>query len=276
MKNDINDIIELLFQVKGIDISIYEDFSLIKALDKRLLITKNGSYNSYLKYLKANKTEIDIFLDSLFITFSEFFRNPLTFCVLEQNVLPSIIENKKTRKAKEIRIWSAACAMGQEAYSLAIICNDLMENTNIKYSCRIFATDISSTELSKANEGVYQIASLNKVSFKRIQKYFTQKGECYVINPELKKYINFSFFDLLSNKGDSPPSSIYGNFDIVFCSNVLFYYKPEYQIRILDKLSKNLSNGGYLVTGEAEREIVRKNDFHEIFINSSVFQKNKH
>jgi len=276
MNKGINDIIALLLQIRGTNISIYDEDFLIKSLDKRLIATSNDSYINYFEYLKEHKDESGILLDSMLIAFSEFFRNPLTFAVLEQNILPSVIDNKITRNEKDLRIWSAACAAGQEAYSLAIVLEELLENLNKKLTCRIFATDINEEELSDAQKGIYQMASINKVSYKRIQKYFTQKDDRYIIDPKLRKYINFSAFNLLSEHGESPPESIYGDFDIIFCSNVLFYYKPEVQIRILERLSNNLKQGGYLITGEVERKIVKGNKFCEVYANSSIFQKVKY
>jgi len=276
MNKGINDIIALLLQTEGTNISIYDEDFLIKSLDKRLITTGNDSYINYFEYLKEHKKESGILLDSMLIAFSEFFRNPLTFAVLEQNILPAVIEKKKTRSEHEIRIWSAACAAGQEAYSLAIVLDELMENLNKNLTCRIFATDIDETELSNAQKGIYQMTSINKVPYKRIQKYFTQKGDNYIIAPRLRKYIDFSAFNLLSQHGESPPASIYGDFDIIFCSNVLFYYKPEVQVRILERLSNNLIPGGYLITGEVERKIVKGNKFCEVYANSSIFQKVKY
>lgn len=275
MNKGINDIIALLLETRGANISIYDEDFLIKSLNKRLIATGNDSYINYFDYLKEHKDESGKLLDSMLIGFSEFFRNPLTFAVLEQNILPSVIEKKMARKENDIRIWSAACAAGQEAYSLAIVLEELMENLNKNLTCRIFATDINEAELSDAQKGIYQMSSINKVSYKRIQKYFTPKDDHYIIDPKLRKYINFSAFNLLSQHGESPPESIYGDFDVIFCSNVLFYYKPEVQIRILERLSNNLIPGGYLITGEVERKIVIGNKFFEVYANSSIFQKVK-
>jgi chemotaxis protein methyltransferase CheR len=275
MKNEIKDIAAFVFQTYRTDISIYEDDFLIKSLDKRLISTRKYSYNEYLEYLKVTKSETDLFLDSLHVAFSEFFRNPLTFSVIEQILLPSIIEKKKSRKEKDIRIWSAACAAGQEAYSLAIIFDEAMENSKIDIACRIFATDINQVELSNARKGIYQAVSIGKVCLRRLQKYFVQQFDNYIISPGLRHYIDFSVFDFITQQGDSPPSSVYGNFDIIFCSNVLFYYKPEVRLRILEKLSNSLAPGGCLITSETERDIVKGADFRELFINSAIFQKIK-
>jgi len=275
MKNEIKNIADLLLHTFGTDISIHEEEFLNKSIQKRLSATGNFSLDEYYQYLKDNSNEMETFFDSLHISFSEFFRNPLTFSVLEQLILPILVERIKSGKQKELRIWSAACAAGQEAFSFAILFDELLESTKANLSCHIFATDINAVELLHAAKGVYPATALNKVTLNRVQKYFTLNGDSYTIAPELRKYIDCSIFNLLTDKGDSPSASIYGNFDVVFCSNILFYYKPQFQERILEKISKNIVSGGYLITGETEREIVKKSNFREVFPNSAIFQKIK-
>ncbi|HET6556738.1 MAG TPA: CheR family methyltransferase, partial [Prolixibacteraceae bacterium] len=169
--------------------------------------------------------------------------------------------------------WSAACASGQEAYSMAIIFDEMADGIKEAVDCHIFATDINPDELDKARRGVYQTASVNKVSLKRFKSYFTQQGEQYTVSPHLGNYIDFSVFDLLSGQYNCPPASIYGSFDLIFCTNLLFYYKPSYQQRILQKAGKCLAPGGYLITGETEGGIAKENNYQEVFINSGIFQK---
>lgn len=273
MNNDLRNITEFLIQSHGYNISVFEDSFLLKSLEKRVDITGNRSISNYLEYLKTNKDEADVLVESLNINYSEFFRNPLTFAYIEQVILPTFFEKKRKNKENDIRIWSAACASGQEAYSIAILCDEIKQNIKTNIACRIFATDINNEEISNAQMGVYPATALNKVTLYRIQTCFIQSGEYYSIIPRIKKYVDFSIFDLLENKGGSPPASIYGNFDLVFCSNLLFYYKPDYRIRILEKIGNSISIGGYLISGETEREILKDNNFREVFVNSAIFQK---
>ena len=204
---------------------------------------------------------------------ANFSENPLTFAYLEQIILPSLLEKKKIKKENQIRIWSAACASGQEAYSTAILCDELIEAKKVDINYLIFATDVDPKVLEQAERGHYQPATLGKVTLKRIQTYFIRKGENYSIAPSIMSYVDFSIFDLLSGAGTCPPASIYGNFDLIFCSNLLFYYKPEYRIRMLEKIGNSLSSGGYLITSETEREIIKGNSYREVFVNSAIFQK---
>jgi len=231
------------------------------------------SDDEYMNYLEVNEAEANLLVDQLTNSYSEFFRNPLTFAYLEQVILPQLIEAKKARNEKEIRIWTCACASGQEAYSLAILGDELAKSYCADITFRIFATDVSSKELSNAQKGVYSPATMGNVALKRIQTYFTREGETYAVDARLKEYIDFSVFDLLSNQQSCPPASVYGNFDMVFCSNLLFYYKPEYQASILEKAGNCLEKGGYLVTSETERDRINEKHYRKVFLNSAIFQK---
>lgn len=243
-----------------------------KSLYKRISAT-GRTLNDYSDYLKENQIEGNEFINSLQITFSEFFRNPLTFACLEQIVLPTLVAKKATNKDKELRIWSSACAEGQEPYSLAILWDEMNQITKTKIFFRIFATDINREALNRAKAGLYNRTTLKKVTLERIQAYFQPQGDQYIINPNLNEYINFSFFNLLTEECTCPPESIFGNFDIVLCSNVLFYFKPEFRYLIIEKLGYCLAPGGYLISSETERELLITNNYKEVFPNSAIFQK---
>ena len=255
------------------NISVYSDSFLQNSINYRKRSLEIENEEEYFNYLMVNEAEADLLIDKLTNSYSEFFRNPLTFAYLEKIILPQLIERKKARNEKEIRIWSCACASGQEVYSLAILADELMKSYCADITFRIFATDISAKELLNAKNGVYNQVTLENVTLKRIQTYFTKEGEAYIVDARLKEYIDFSEFDLLSNQECCPPASVYGNFDLVFCSNLLFYYKSEYQEFILNKAGNCLAQGGYLVTSETERDIVKEKYYREVFNNSAIFQK---
>ena len=274
MNEDLNDFIQLMHQTFGRDISIYEESFLMKSIEKRLVATGVKTVAAYGKSLVENDPEAEVLFHSLNITYSEFFRNPLTFALLEQLILPTLIEQKEKIGQKEIRIWSAACAAGEEAYSLAIVLDELITARGEAVSFRIFATDISETNLASARRGVYCSTAVQKVPLRHIHLSFTRQGECYSVLPRLKERIDFSSYDLLDEHSVCPPISIYGDFDLVLASNLLFYYKPEIRRILVNKIKGSLAAGGYLVTGEAERAIVEIiGGFRVIVAPSTVFQK---
>lgn len=271
---DENDSIICLIQEKyGFDISRFERSFLNSTIQTQVSTSGCVTIEDYQLKLQNQPLDYADLLCQLTNSYSEFFRNGLTFSYLEQIVLPGLVENAKSRNEKEIRIWSAACASGQEAYSLAILCDELAASRKPAPRFRIFATDINPEVLLLAQHGVFQPVSLDSVSLGRVQTYFTEQGNTYAISPKIKKQVDFSEFDLLSEQDSCPPASIYGNFDVIFCANLLFYYEPEYRQIILRKVKHCLNPGGYLITGESERDIVKAGGFFEVFKHTAIFQR---
>lgn len=257
-----------------LDISMFDVSFLEKSVGSRMADLSMGTFADYLIYLDGNVNEPVILFETLNNSYSEFFRNPLTFLMLEQNVLPVIFNDRKSGQNKEIRIWSAGCAAGQEPYSIAILAMENKEKSPNKAGIRIFATDKCEKELQTARKGIYHARSLHNAKLGFISKYFSNSGEFYSIYSDVKDLVDFSVFDLLDEGEGVPPSSIYGDFDIVMCSNLLFYYKPEMQKRILARLSNSLVNGGFLITGEAEVAIVKSfRGFKQLADPAAIFTK---
>jgi chemotaxis protein methyltransferase CheR len=260
-------------QLFSADVSKYGEQFLCNTLQKRFQEIQCTNADDYLEVIKQNTDEVSIFLNSLQIGYTEFFRNSLTFSVLEQIILPSLIQKKKELKRKEIRIWSAACSGGQESYSLAMVMEELKNGDAEKYSYRIFATDQNEALVNEARKGHYTGNALNNLSLKRVNQWFTKKGDTYTVKPELKNNIDFSVFDLFSMELSCPPASIFGEFDIVVCANLLFYYKNEYRQAMLKKTGNCMAAGGYLVTGETERQILTDHNYTETFPQSAIFTR---
>lgn len=272
---DTEKIIQAMGRIHGLDISPYAESFLVKSIDKRLAATGIQTPADYGEYLSENSTEAKALFDSLNISYSEFFRNPLAFALLEQLFLPGLIEEKKRTGQSEIRIWSAGCATGQEAYSIAILIDEMTVPTGDAVTYRIFATDISEPALTLAEKGIFDASAVQNLRLKHLRKYFVCDGETYAVIPTLRKRIDFSVYNLLDERSSCPPTSIYGEFDLIVCSNLLFYYRPEIRRFILNKVFCCLSENGYLITGEAEREIVSKTDaFRAALTPDAVFQKN--
>jgi len=273
-RQDSEEIIRVMDRTHGRDISHYDASFLAKSIDKRLAATGIMSHAAYNEYLSENSSEAKALFDSLNISYSEFFRNPLTFALLEQLVLPGLIEEKKKTGQPEIRIWSAGSAAGQEAYSIAILMDEITAATGNAGAFRIFATDISEPDLLLAKKGVFNSGAVQNVRLKHIRKYFISEGETYTVTPALRDRVDFSAYNLLDERCSCPPASIYGEFDLIVCSNLLFYYRPLIRQFILNKVHCCLSANGYLVTGEAEREIVAKTEgFRAVMPPAAVFQK---
>ncbi len=248
--------IHLLRKEHGLDLARFDETFLEKTLRSRLMATASAGWKEYADLLKQEPAEANALLASLSIGYSEFFRNPLTFALLEQVVLPALVADKERSGQSELRIWSAGCAAGQEAYSVAMLLEDLAALRERPVPFRIFATDVSPDALALAQEGVYDRAAVQNVRLRHLQAYFTIDGNAYAVAPGLRKRVDFSTFDLLDDSSVSPPACLYGDFDLVLCCNLLFYYGSDIRLSILGKVCRALSPGGYFVTGEAERDVV--------------------
>jgi chemotaxis protein methyltransferase CheR len=263
-------ITEILMANHGTDISMFDESFVNNCIVQRIEKTACNDATAYCSMIAEDKTEAERLTGSFQVSYSEFFRNPLTFSVLERILLPELIyRNNKNHK---LRIWSAACAGGHEAYSMAILLENLMGRSE-EFRYGIFATDQDEKQITKAQEGVFYKEAVGKVTLKDSAQWFVQSGNSYSVAPALKKNIRFSVFDLLNPHYSSPPESIYGDFDLVLCANVLFYYKPAYQKIIIEKIKNSLAEDGLIVTGETERELFRAGNFTEVFPKSAIFRK---
>lgn len=271
---DIDEIVDIMRLQHGMDISFYDEEFLAKSLQNKVSSTGITTATSYSRHLFSDTKEAESLFHSLNITYSEFFRDPITFAVLEQVILPHLMEKREKSGRREIRIWSAACSAGQEAYSVAILLMDLAAAQEQNASFRIFATDKMEEELAAGRRGTYDSAAVQNVRMKFIKDYFVLQDEAYEIVTEVKQKVDFSVYDILDDQSVCPPASIYGGFDVVLCCNLLFYYRRDVQHRILNKISRSLGPRGFLVTGEAERGLVERNDAFTAFAPApAIFQK---
>lgn len=274
MNGDTQSVIALMNQKYARDLSVYDPAFLQRSLKRRQLAVCVDSLAEYCHYIQENENEAEILSNSLHINYSQFFREPLTFALLEQQILPGIL-SKKT-DGSEIRIWSAGCAGGQEAYSLAMLLLELSEMYKKEIGLRIFATDISPSALKTASAGIYDFNSIQNVRMKYFNKYFSTWGESFAVLPQLKQHISFIEYDLLDRATANPPESIFGDFDVVMCSNLLLYYQLKSQQFILQKLRKAMSESGYLIIGETERNILgTSSHLNMLETSTSIFYRSK-
>lgn len=264
------ELIRIMKEIYKKDLTIYDDAFLIKSLERRMAGIKL-SEAEYPLYLQQNRLEADLLMASFQITYSQFFRNALTFAVLEKLILPQLFSQKPENG--EIRVWSAGCSTGQEAYSIGILLEEGIKSVAKPRRFRIFATDLSPEALSVARVGLYDGDDIANIRIKQLKNYFKKQGDAYAIGPELKEKIDFSEYDLLDSHSSNPPDSIFGDFDIIFCCNLLFYYRADVRRSIIRKLKRSLAKGGYLVTGEAESIFMAKDqDLKMLSSSVPIFQ----
>jgi len=192
-----------------------------------------------------------------------------------QWLLPSFFSKKDNSEKGEFRIWSAAAAAGQEAYSLAMVIDRMKTLYYSNITVQIFASDICQSEIEKAKEGFYPVDQLQNVPLKYLNEYFYPDGKGYKLIPRIREMVAFSTYDILDTKTISPPDSIYGSFDLIYCSNLFIYYNAKIRNQIVQKLIKNLTGGGMIMTGNSEREILAKYKLHAVCPPAAIFQYKK-
>ncbi len=239
----------------------FQAFGISRMEDYAGVLEHNGAEVAYLRALLAN-------------SHSEFFRNSLTFSVLEQYVIPRLFPDDQNPE-REVRIWSAGCAAGQEPFSVAILVEEFLQKKQHKGAYRIFATDQSEPELEIARKGVYSLQQLQNTRMSIMQTYFHKENNSgFRIADSILQKVDYSVYDLLDPLSDSPSHSIYGDFDVVLCCNVLYYYKKEVREFLLKKLCKSLRKGGYFITSEAETDCAgNQKDLRPLMIPAPIFVK---
>lgn len=249
---ELKQLLQKVFEERGLDFRAYNKTMLRRRLARRLLALRTESYKEYARMLDTHPEEYKELFDTLIISVSYFFRNPLTFEFLYQVVLPEMITHKEQSRDTMIRVWSAGCAHGEEPYSVAILLAELLGERLKDYRVTIYATDIDTDALNKAKVGEYAEDSILEVKKGFLNKYFHYKNGNYQIGDDIKALVDFSFHDLTSEKVVVPSQSVFANFDLVLCRNVLIYFNRELQKRVINNLKTVLNEKGYLVFGEAE------------------------
>jgi chemotaxis protein methyltransferase CheR len=173
-----------------------------------------------------------------------FFRDKIPFDHLRDTILPALLQARASRKC--LRIWSAACSTGQEPYSIAM-CLKEMSAALAGWRLEIVATDLSQEVLEKAKAGIYSQFEVQRgLPIQLLVKYFTQAGELWQINPDIRGMVQHRQLNLLQD------FSHLGRFDVVFCRNVLIYFDLETKLTIFERLTRMIESDGFLMLGAAE------------------------
>ncbi|WP_300379604.1 protein-glutamate O-methyltransferase CheR [Clostridium sp.] len=224
-----------IYKEFNINLNAYKQEQLNRRITSLMSRIGISSLTEYKKLLTTNIEEKQRFLDFITINVTEFFRNPELFKELEKNLK---IYLEKTNKLK---IWSAACSIGCEPYSIAMILNDI----NSKGINTIIATDIDNTILEKARKGEFSEVDIKNVSDIYRKKYFNQHNGKYIVDNKLKSIVNFKKHDLILGNYEK-------DFDLIICRNVIIYFKNEVKKDIFKKFADSLKKGGLLFVGATE------------------------
>lgn len=225
-----------VFKEFGIDLQAYKQEQLNRRITSLMSRCGIKDLQDYKKVLSVDEVQKQKFLDFITINVTEFFRNTELFKELENN-----IKNDLLKKNNRLKIWSAACSIGCEPYTIAMIMKDINPGGNHS----IMATDIDSTILRKAKEGIYCEADIKNMSKVMLDKYFTKDENKFIIDKGIKSMVTFKKHDLILDKYEK-------DFDLIVCRNVVIYFKNEVKKEIFMRFSESLKKGGLLFVGATE------------------------
>lgn len=275
--NDRETILDLVNQKTTVNFSSYHETFIENQIKNHKDHIGIAETDQYIDELIHKPDLVSTLISFLTINVSCFFRNPFVFEFINAAVLPELITQKKDRNYSPIRVWSAGCSFGEEAYSIAILLMDAIVSKEIDFDLEIFATDIDSEAINEAKKALYSEESVKNIKFQWLKKYFEPKDSLFQLNGDVRGMVNFSEYDLLDQKHYVPKESIFGNFDITFCRNVLIYFQKSIQHRIFSNMYRALTAGGYLVLGEYESiPSDYENKFKKLSPYSKIYQKIKY
>ncbi len=197
-----------------------------------------------IRLIQNSNVEYDSLLQRLLTQETAFFRYASVFEALEKKVLPELQTRKFWENPRSLRIWSAGCATGEEAYSIAMTVADVLEFAEA-WKVHLLATDISRQALDCAEQGVYDARDMETVSLHHREQYFSRVGNHFKVKPQLRSMVTFAPMNLAQ--------VVYmGKFDCIFCMNVLIYFSEERRAQLVQRFFDYLEPGGYLFLGHAE------------------------
>lgn len=239
---------------RGINFAAYKTPTLIRRLERRMMAVGAPSVSDYLRFLRTNPDEERRLVSSFLIKVTRFFRDASLFDHLRDTVLPELVTVAVAEK-RELRIWSAGCATGEEAYSLAILLAQLTASDPSPPGVRIFATDLDEDAVAFARRGIYSSGSVLDMPKELVDRYFTAHDGAYEVRKSIRSMVIFGSHDL----GQRPP---FPHVDLILCRNVLIYFTPGLQQQTLESFAYSIRDGGYLVLGTSETPRPLADQFH--------------
>ena len=237
------ELLELVSKHTPLDFSTYKRATIVRRIIRKMIQSNVSLLSDFIEFLKNHPSEIDALSKEFMISVTKFFRDPEAFEFLKQKALPDILSNKEPNNS--LKIWVIGCATGEEAYSIAILIHELLEETKKTMEVKIFASDIDKDALAVASKGIYPESIAGDISEERLTKYFYKEGGKYKIKEPIRNMLIIAQHDITKN----PP---YYKLDLITCRNLLIYLNPILQKKILATLHYCLNPGGYMFLGPSE------------------------
>ena len=261
---DFENLLEYLRINRGFDFTGYKRSTLMRRVTKQMETLNIDTFVNYQDHLEVHPDEFKNLFNTILINVTAFFRDTSAWEYLAKEVIPNIIKNKQSDQ--QIRFWSAGCASGQEAYTLAIVVAEILGIEEFRKRIKIYATDVDEEALVQARQASYSARNINEVPLELRDKYFDIVNKNYVFRQDLRRCVIFGRHDLLQ---DAPISRL----DLLICRNTLMYFNSETQGKIINRFHFALNDHGYLFLGKAEMLVMHSNLFIPIDLKDRVFEK---
>ncbi|SET85569.1 CheR family methyltransferase [Nonomuraea wenchangensis] len=263
-ERDLDDLLLLLKETRGFDFTGYKRNTLVRRLARRLEALKLNAYGEYRDYLELHPEEYTRLFDSLLINVTSFFRDAAAWQRLRESVLPALVEHKDT--GRPIRVWSAGCATGEEAYTIAMVLAEELGVDAFRERVKIYGTDLDEKALHLARTGVYSERALGEVPLDLRETYFEPVDNGFTFRRDLRRQLIFGRNDLTR---DAPISRV----DLLVVRNTLMYFNTEMQVNIVRRFHFALADSGFLFMGKAEMLLNHSDRFEPVDLRMRLFKK---
>lgn len=257
-------LLRYLRDARGFDFTGYKRTSLMRRVRHRMEQVKCQSFEEYLDVLQADSDEFAALFNTILINVTTFFRDPTAWQFVQHNVIPAILASRPP--SDPIRFWSAGCASGQEAYSMAMLLAEAIAPDEYRQRVKIYATDVDEEALTQARAATYSAKEIESVPPDLLAKYFHRHNASYVFHKDLRRAVIFGRNDLVK---DAPISRV----DLLACRNTLMYLNGDTQRNVLNRLHFALAPHGMLFLGHAEMLLSHSDRFTAVSLDSRIFRK---
>lgn len=265
-ESPVRDLMSMLFAHTGVDFTDYKASTVHRRVARRMLALGIPDFGEYIRHCQNHRHELDELFRDLLISVTRFFRDTMEYEALKE-ILAEALKSAQDTSKRQLRIWVAGCATGEEAYSIAILLAEAAGGVhNIgREMVQIFATDINRTALKIARRGAYSHTISDDIPPELLKKYFADRGNRYVVSDQIKNMIMFSMHNMCKD----PP---FLNVDLISCRNVLIYFEPTMQRKVLAKMHFALRPDAHLFLGTAETVSSTEEMFRSTKQNARIFQ----
>ncbi len=261
---EFDELLLMLKETRGFDFTGYKRSTLMRRVRRRMDARGLATLGEYRDYLELEPDEFTRLFDSLLINVTGFFRDPPAWQALRERVLPELLSAKSARRP--LRAWSAGCATGEEAYTLAIVLAEAMGIEDFAARVKIYATDLDEDALTESRAGVYTERQVSEIDDELRRKYFEAAGSKYAFRRDLRRQLIFGRNDLTR---DAPISRV----DLLVARNTLMYFNAETQSNIIRKFHFALADPGFLFLGKAEMLLNHSDQFEPVDLRKRLFRK---